>query len=212
MFDLTGDAPEEPEVSFRFGHADDIAAIASLISVAGNGLFEYLLDDLVPRLSAIDFLKYAVSDSESPFSYANAILAERDDEVLGLALCYPGEEFGLPWVARRLIPSKRVEKIQALLDCKLDGTLYLNSLAVVESVRKMGAGRKLLGCVGELSQYLSLDTVTLHVWDKNEAAIRIYHEAGFKTNKFVHVVPDERLPFEGGMLQMEAKVPFVMTG
>jgi len=201
----------EPEVSLRFGHAGDISVIASLINLAGNGLFEFLLDDLVPHLSAIDFLSYAVSDSDSSFSYSNAILAEKGDEVLGLALCYPGEEFSLPWVARKLIPNKRLEHIQALLDCKLDGTLYLNSLAVAEGVRKMGTGRMLLGCVGELSQYLALDKVTLHVWDKNEAALRIYHEAGFKTNKFVDIMPDKRLPFEGGMLQMEAKVPFVMT-
>lgn len=206
-FELTGDALATPGVVIRFGNAGDIEAIASLISMAGSGLFEFLLDDLVPGLSAADFLKYAVSDSNSPFNYSNAVLAEVDNEVLGLALCYPGENFGLPWVVHRLVPSRRLEKIQSLLDSKLDGSLYLNSLAVIEGAQRMGVGRKLLGCVEELSRELSFDTVTLHVWDWNEAALELYHNVGLKTVRLINIDRDERLPSEGGMLQMEMKVP-----
>ena len=72
----------------------------------------------------------------------------------------------------------------------------------------MGIGRMLLGCVEELSRDLSFDTVTLHVWDQNESVLQLYHNAGFKTCGFIDIVPDERLPSECGMLQMEAKVPF----
>lgn len=207
-FELTDDALAAPGVVLRFGNAGDIEAIASLISLAGNGLFEFLLDDLVPGLLTADYLKYAVSDANSPFNFSNAILAEVDNEVLGLALCYPGENFGLPWVVRRLIPSRRLEKIKLLLDSKLDGTLYLNSLAVFESAQRTGIGRKLLGCVEELSRELSFDTVTLHVWDHSESALELYHNVGFKTARFIDIEQDERLPNEGGMLQMEVKVPF----
>jgi len=200
------------EISFRFGQAEDIDAVADLVIDAGGGLYEFLLDGLVPGVSARNMIRYAVSDESTLFSYTNGLLAEQGDEVLGLALCYPGDEFGLPWIVRNVIPRRRLDRVRALLEADVRGTLYLNSLAVTEAARGGGVGRLLLGCVGELTAELALDTVTLHVWADNEPAIGLYRSSGFEIVETIPIEPHERLPHEGGMHLMSAPLPLRADG
>ena len=179
---------------------------------AGGGLYEFLLDGLVPGVSARNMIRYAVSDESTLFSYTNGLLAEQGDEVLGLALCYPGDEFGLPWIVRNVIPRRRLDRVRALLEADVRGTLYLNSLAVTEAARGGGVGRLLLGCVGELTEELAFDTVTLHVWADNEPAIGLYRSTGFEIVETIAIEPHERLPHEGGMHLMSASLPLRAGG
>lgn len=195
------------EISFRFGQAEDIDAVADLVIDAGGGLYEFLIGGLVPGVSARDMIRYAVSDEETLFSYTNAILAEQAGGVLGLALCYPGDEFGLPWVVRNVIPGGRLDHVRGLLDADVRGTLYLNSLAVGQSARGQGVARLLLGCVGTLAAELEFDRVTLHVWADNAAALRLYGSVGFDIVETVPIAPHERLPHHGGMHLMAARLP-----
>lgn len=200
------------ELSIRFGQAEDIDAVADLVVDAGGGLYEFLLGGLVPGVSARDMIRYAVSDEATLFSYTNGILADRDGQVLGLALCYPGEEFGLPWIVRNVIPRRRLNRVRGVLDADVQGTLYLNSLAVPEAARGQGVARLLLGCVGELTAELEFDTVTLHVWADNEPALRLYRSSGFEVIETVPIEPHERLMHEGGMHLMSASLPLSVGG
>jgi len=181
--------------------------VADLVIDAGGGLYEFLLGGLVPGVSAHNMIRYAVSDESTLFSYTNGLLAERDGEILGLALCYPGDEFGLPWIVRNVIPRARLDRVRGLLEADVRGTLYLNSLAVTEAARGGGVGRLLLGCVGELTAELAFDTVTLHVWADNAPALNLYRSSGFEIVETVSIEPYERLEHEGGMHLMSASLP-----
>lgn len=199
------------ELSFRFAQAEDIDTVADLVIDAGGGLYEFLLGGLVPGVSARDMIRYAVSDESTLFSYTNGILAEQGGRVLGLALCYPGDEFGLPWIVRNVIPRRRLDRMRGLLDADVRGTLYLNSLAVPEAARGQGVARLLLGCVGELTAELAFDTVTLHVWADNAPALHLYRSSGFEIVETIPIESDERLHHAGGMHLMSAPLPLTVA-
>lgn len=167
------------DISFRIGEAADAELIVDLVLQAGDGLFESLLDDVVPGVRAKQLLRMAVKGEDSPLNFGNAIVAEGDGEVVGLALSYPASEFGLHPVLQSLLPNARLEPFKPFFDSRPPDSWYLNSLSVVEALRGKGLARLLVGCCGDLALSAGQSQLSLHVWADNDAALTLYRNLGF---------------------------------
>mgnify|MGYP006274152295 CR=1 FL=1 len=167
--------------SFRFGHPDDIPAVRDFVMDAGAGLFEFLLDRALPGVSARHLVKLAVADSSSPLAHHNALVAEAEDgRIAGIALCYPAREYGLQPIVKSIVPKGRLRALEDMLSRRVDGTLYLNTLATAGWARGEGLGGALLDFAIELAAEQGFTGLSLHVWADNENAMEMYAARGFQ--------------------------------
>lgn len=192
---------------FRFGQEADAPIVADFVAKAGDGLFESLLDGIVPGVGSREFVRMAVNTSDSPLHYANAVIAEEEGRIAGMALCYPSAEYGLHPVLRNLVPNRRLEPLKALFDSKVEDSLYLNSLYVAEHARNAGLGRLLVEFCLDLAVEQGLSALSLHAWADNDAALRIYFALRFEEVEKVPVSLRNKPERTCGMVLLKALAP-----
>lgn len=195
------------EFEFRFGTGADAPLIADLVIEAGDGLFESMLDGIVPGVGAREFVRMAVNADESPLSFANAILAEANGEVAGLALGYPADEYGLHPLLKSLVPNRRLDPLRNLFASKVDNSWYLNTLVVQEKARGQGLGRLLVRACAEVAGEAAFQSISLHAWKNNTAALSMYSALGFAPVEDVAVSLRTRGERDCGMVLMKAPLP-----
>lgn len=197
------------DFEFRFGQEADAHVVADLVIAAGDGLFESMLDDIVPGVGARQFVRMAVISEDSPLNYANAVLVENGGDVVGMALCYPSAQYGLHPVLNNLVPNRRLAPLTALFSSKIEDSWYLNSLVVVETARNLGLGKLLVEFCADLGAQMGLSSMSLHVWAENEAALAMYRGLGFRDVASIPVALRVSTEHKGGMLLMTAPLPLV---
>ena len=99
-----------------------------------------------------------ILDSDKP------IFVYDDGGVLGYAFCQITE----------------VRNDQLLEDIK---TLYIDDICVDEKARGQHVGTMLYQHVRDYARSIGCDTITLNVWEGNEAALRFYQNMGMKVRK-----------------------------
>ena len=132
--------------SFKFRRAvfADSRQIARLTCLAGEGLYEFLFGDLIPFVSATDFLAIAVATERYSISYRNCFVATDGTEsaIIGAANVFPADL--LKQNDHAVLPFKRRTHIRSLLELQDWGSMFLNVLAVGDPYRRCGVGGRLL--------------------------------------------------------------------
>ena len=207
---LDADASASPTVAiglrktidYRTARRGDSLDIAGLLCIAGGGLYEFLFDDVVPFMTAREFLAAGVAGDDAPISHRNCFLAVASDDgrVLGLANAFPAEL--LDHDSYPLVPADRQEHIKAMLQLQDRGSMFLNALAVDASCRGSGVGSRLLGWARARARETGLNRVSLHVWADNTAARAFYRTRGFVERGTAEVAAHPRLAHHGGSILM----------
>ncbi len=195
------------DVTVRFGENDDSAAITNFIMSAGDGLFEFLLDGILPGIKARELIRMAVTDATSPLVYSNALLAEIDGRPVGLILGYPSEQYGIPPIVETIVPRRRLQHVAEILSSRIDDSWYINSVAVAPEARGCGVARLLLTTAADLAREQGFERLSLHAWADNAAALSLYGSLGFEAVRDIAVAPAERLTHSGTMRLMSAPLP-----
>ena len=197
--------PAEGEIVFRGARPGDAQAVAALMVEAGGGLFEFLLDGVLPEMTPADVLALAVAGGEDPSSHRNVLLAEAEGQVVAMINAYPADL--LKAEARDLVPKERLAHISALDDIADWGSFFVSSMAVAAGHRRRGIARHLLARVFAAADRRGFDRVSLQVWADNAAARRLYESEGFVIQDRALIAPLPRLPRAGESLLMVREVP-----
>lgn len=195
------------EISIRFGQVEDTEVVTDFILKAGAGLFEFLLNGLIPGVNARNLLRMAVVDVNSVLCYSNAVLAECDGQAVGMVLSYPSDDYGIPAVVRTMIPRKRFDQVRGILESRVENSWYINSLIIMPTAQGQGVARLLLECMSEVAIEKGFDNMSLHVWADNAAALKLYKKEGFEVVRAIEVQPNKCFEHEGGMMLMQASLP-----
>lgn len=190
----------------RIGTATDLDDLVRFLLMAGEGLFEYLFDDAYPGLTARDALALGVGDAESPYHFENAYLVESGNRVVGCLIAFPAEQIGLPELAYSVLPRDRLDPVRPLFEEHVPGSLYINTLAVDESMRGQGVGGLLLDFAAELARGGDCASMTLHAWGDNETALSLYTARGFECVDKVEIPRTAQLRHEAPMLLLQCPV------
>ncbi len=198
-------ARNDAQVTCRPAAPEDSRAIAALICEAGGGLYEFLFDDLIPFMGAIDILAAGVSASGSPLSHQNCfVAADASDRIVGAVNLFPADSMAddgfLPLV------SDRFDHIRPILQLQDRGSMFLNAIAVADSCRGKGIGTQLIDCAESRSLEAGLSRLSLHVWADNVAAVRLYKRLGFVEVGIAELAPSPRLLHRGGSLLMQKEL------
>ncbi len=167
------------DISYRYATTEDSAAVASYICLAGDGLYEFLLDDLIPGFTSTEILKWAVGVLASPLSYKNCFVAvdSGTNQLAGVINLFPADL--LSEQGHELIKTQRWRFLEPVFNLRDQGSLFINSLAVGSQWRHRGIGGRLLDHAHARAKSDGYDRVSLHVWSDNLNAISFYEKRGF---------------------------------
>lgn len=191
----------EEQITYRPASGGESYAIADLICQAGGGLYEFLLDDLVPLITARDIVAWGVGMKDSPFSHENCCVAASASRIVAVANVFPAD-----MINREVyypIGSDRFDWIRPMLELQAWGSMLLNAIAVIDGYRGRGIGEHLINWAETYTLKSGLTRLSLHVWADNTEAIRLYTSVGFVELGVAKVAPHPRLPHRGGSILMQ---------
>ena len=196
----------DPDIEYRPATSEDSAAVAYYLNVAGDGLYEFLLGDLIPGFSAMEILKWTVGVMSTPLSYENCYLAvdSDDGEIAGLINLFPADR--LRDQGGDLLSTERWRYLEPVFRLQDWGSLFINGLAVGEKWRRYGIGGRLLDYACEQAKLDGFDRVSLHVWTDNHNAIAFYKGRGFVTVNTVRLPDNPDFPGKTGSILMHRKL------
>jgi GNAT superfamily N-acetyltransferase len=193
-------------IKYRPAAFGDCRELARLICVAGGGLYEFLLGDLIPFVSPASFLAIASAGRGHCISYRNCLVAVDDAAggVIGAANVFPADLLRKEDDA--LLPAKRRTHVRPMLDLQDWGSMFLNALAVKDGHRRRGVGARLLGWAEAQARRAGFDRLSLHAWADNTTALEFYKARGFVALAVADIPYDPRLPHAGGSILMHRRL------
>ena len=165
-------------VKLRTGQVADCSIIAALIDATAEGAVEYLFAGVIRGHSPVEHLAHML-EQEIYYSYANTIVAEVNNSVVGMALSFPSDGLIMHPQMRDQYSDQQRQYVRAFVDHKIPGSWHLDSICVLPEYRNYGVGSRLLTAVKETAQRLNFSTVGVFVFGSNDAAARFYQRHGF---------------------------------
>lgn len=195
-----------PDFTYRDARKEDARDIAELFQISSDGVADYVWNTLTPDYPGLSLIeigeqRYARDGGkEVAFSYANCVVAEKENRVVGMMHAYPmpepdPEENG---------PGDPV--LQPYAELELPSSLYISGVALREGFRNRGAGSALLEIARDAARSEGLDRLSLLVFEQNEAAVRLYRREGFEEVDRRAVVPHKFIQFTGDVIMMAGSV------
>ncbi len=190
------------QIIYRMARPGDSRDIARFMCIAGGGVYEFLFDDLIPFVTAVDLLSSGIGGEQYPVSYRNCCVATlgHDGEIVAAANVFPADL--LKEDHRMLLGSDRHDHIRPLLELQDWGSMFLNSLAVSHAHRRSGIGATLLGWAKARTAEAGYDRLSLHVWADNVPAVNFYEARHFVRVGTASLPAHPRLPHVGGSILM----------
>jgi ribosomal protein S18 acetylase RimI-like enzyme len=188
------------DITYRPGRKGDSEKIAELISLASGGVVEYLFHGVVPGFSANQILTYGLKNDQYPHSYRSAIVAEHNQEVVGMALSYPSHLHGITPEMRAFFPEDRLEHLTPFYSARVEDSWLLDALCVVMAHRRKGTAKTLISLTGEKALENGYATLSLIVFADNTPALSLYEQLGFEVVQPVELKGNAFIPHEKGCL------------
>jgi ribosomal protein S18 acetylase RimI-like enzyme len=169
-------------IQFKTGQLQDCDQIASWINSIGHGHIEYLLDSLVPDLFALRHLALVLAEDPN-YSYKNVDLAKDENNIAGLVFSYHSDSNQLTSEIQSVLSEDRVRWMRYFSDNQIDNSWYINTLGVATGFRRQGLARLLLDHVSKRALQNGTQCLSLHVYENNIEAIKLYESCGFTKEK-----------------------------
>jgi ribosomal protein S18 acetylase RimI-like enzyme len=183
---------------------DDSALIGAMLVEAGGGVFEVLLEGLVPDVTPAQMLAQMARDEEGPFSYRQTRVAEVAGTPAGILMTFPAVWFDQP--PPQTIPAERhvyLNTMRSILDRE---SFYVAALAIAPAFRRRGLGGLLLAEAFEQTRAAAFPRTTLHVWAGNSSALALYLRLGFVETMSARVPPHPGLHHGTSLLTLSRPV------
>ncbi len=194
------------EVTYRQARKEDSYRIAELDYIASGGAAEFLFHDLIPDTTPVEVVAYGLEHDHYPHSYSSAIVAELNDEIIGMILSYPASFHGINDEMRSFFPADRLAHFAAFFSARVDESLYIDAICVDEAYRSLGIGESLLEKTTDKARQEGYSLLSLIVFSDNHRAIKFYQSHGFVTIRHVELEQHSLIPHPGGCLLMRAEI------
>lgn len=194
------------QIAYRMARPDDSRDVARFMCIAGGGVYEFLFDNLIPFVTAVDLLASGIGGEHYPISYRNCCVASlgHDGEIVAAANVFPADL--LKKKDYVLLGSDRHNHIRPILELQDWGSMFLNSLAVSAAHRGSGIGAKLLSWAEARTAEAGYNRLSLHVWADNIPAVNFYEARRFVQVGIAVVPSHPRLPHHGGSILMRHEI------
>ena len=149
-------------VHLRPARPDDAELLGEMLVEAGGGMFEVLLDGVVPGVTPAQMMAEAAREPESGFSYRRTTVVEAGGVPVGSLTAFPADQFGND--TSSLIPAERLIYLQPVRTLLDRGSWYVAAIAIRPEQRGRHLGGRLLQATFAQAHEQGFPRVSLHVW------------------------------------------------
>jgi ribosomal protein S18 acetylase RimI-like enzyme len=189
---------------FRPAVPADAYALAELSILAGDGMYEFLLEELAPREMLAGLISRGIKQDAGSLSWRHCLVAE-DQGVVAMINAFPAA-----WLReeeRDMLPQDRVQILDPIDRAQDWESFLVNGVAVGPQHRRQGIGARLLQMVVEQAQTTGgFHRLTANVWADNSAARALFEKQGFAARALVEVPQHPGLTHTGGSLLMVREI------
>ena len=181
---------------------EDAYDLARLQALAGDGIIEYAYRDLIAGVGPIELFARVFELGEEPYSHRNCVVAEHDGQVVGKLHTYRCD--GAASIMPDDDPFLPAERL-AILNAAFPPTpvsWHIEAMAVLPEHRGQGLGRRFIELAKDQAGDNGFDALSLHVFEGNEAARRLYQRCGFEILDQVPIPDALGLPHLRGNILM----------
>ena len=193
------------EVTIRPARKSDASDIALLVNIATHGGIAagWAADDKASETyDPVEIGRTEMLKDDTNFNWRNAMMAESDDEIVGMMLGYRKAD------KREAMPTDLPSFLVPIIELETEaiGTWFVSMLGVHLGWRGKGIGGRLLDVADRKRTEMRASGVSLIVEDANEGARRLYERRGFavRDRRPMVVYPDgSRPPGEDWLLMVK---------
>jgi GNAT superfamily N-acetyltransferase len=185
---------------FRAALPGDSYALAELAISAGDGMYEFLLQDMAPKEMLAGLMARSIKQGTGGLSWRNCFVAVDQGIVIGMINAFPAA-----WLQdeeQDILPQDRVQVLQPIDQAQDWESFLVNGVAVHASHRRQGAGKRLIEWSVEQAKTRGFARITSNVWEDNVAARRLFEKQGFQVQTRIEVAGLPELSHTGGSLLM----------
>ena len=193
-------------INYRTAKKADCLRMAELINIASGGVVEFLFHDLVPERTPTQIVAYNLKSAQGAHTYKNSIVAEAENQVVGMALSFPAHYHRITAEMRQFFPKDRMDHLSDFYAARIDGSLFLDALCVDQTLRRNGIGGQLISLTKEKAKKDGMDLLSLIVFADNTKALSVYHRHGFEFQTPVKLDAHEYIPHGGGCFLMKCHI------
>ena len=182
------------DIVYRPAQKADSQRVAELISLASDGVVDFLFHDLVPDMTPVQAVAYNLAQDRYPHSYQSAVVALSGEDVVGMALSYPSSYHQITDEMRHFFPAERLEHLADFYSVNIPRSWFLDALAVEPAYRRHGSGTRLIEVSKEKAKDNGYNMLSLIAFRDNLPALALYETMGFDqvahirldANAFIH--------------------------
>jgi ribosomal protein S18 acetylase RimI-like enzyme len=185
---------------FRAALPGDAYALAELAISAGDGLYEFLLQEMAPREMLAGLMARSIKQGTGGLSWRNCFVAVDQGVVIGMINAFPAV-----WLREEeqdILPQDRVQVLEPIDQAQDWESFLVNGVAVQASHRRQGAGKRLIEWSVEQAKTRDFARITSNVWEDNVAARSLFEKQGFRVETRIDVAGHPELSHTGGSLLM----------
>ncbi len=186
-------------IVFRPALPADAYALAELSILAGDGMYEFLLEEMAPREMLAGLMARSMKQDAGGFSWRHCFVAD-DKGVVGMINAFPAA-----WLReeeRDILPPDRVQILDPIDQAQDWESFLINGVAVRPQHRQQGIGTRLVEMAIEQARAGSFARLSANVWADNVAARALFESQGFAVQIRVEIPPHTGLAHVGGSLLM----------
>jgi ribosomal protein S18 acetylase RimI-like enzyme len=184
---------------FRAATPADAFALAELTIVAGDGLYEFLLEEMAPREMLAGLMARSMKQDSGGCCWRHCLVAD-DQGVVGMVNAFPAA-----WLReedRAILPPDRVQVLEPIDQAQDWESFLVNGIAVRPPYRRRGLGKRLMEWALEQAKAAGFARLTANVWEDNLPARALFEGAGFRIQARIEVPEHSELHHIGGSLLM----------
>ena len=191
--------------TYRPAEKKDSMRLAELINIASDGVVAYLFHDLIPGMTPVQVVAHNLENDNYPHSYKSAIVAEDENNLVGMVLSYPSSYHKITNEMRAFFPAERLERFEDFYSSRVENSLFLDALGVDASHRRQGIGTRLVELTKEMAQKSGYELISLIVFADNAAALALYRSLGFESVKEIKLEGNEFILHQGGCMLLRCR-------
>ena len=186
-------------VIFRAATPADSFALAELTIMAGDGLYEFLLEEMAPKEMLAGLIARTMKQETGGFSWRHCFVAD-DKGVVGMVNAYPAA-----WLRdeeQDILPQDKVQILDPIDQAQDWESFLVNGIAVRPPYRRQGLGKRLMDWAIEQAKAGGFVRISANVWEDNVAGRGLFEDHGFDLQTRIQVAEHIGLSHVGGSLLM----------
>jgi ribosomal protein S18 acetylase RimI-like enzyme len=198
-------------IVFRPALPADAYALAELSILAGDGMYEFLLEELAPREMLAGLMARSLKQDAGGFSWRHCLVADDKGGVVGGGVVAMINAFPAAWLReeeRDILPPDRVQILDPIDQAQDWESFLVNSVAVRPQYQRQGIGARLLEMAIEQAGAVArgVARITANVWADNLAARAVFEKQGFRVRTLIELPEHPGLTHTGGSLLMARQI------